>query len=61
MAKRKVELTEQQKRKNAAILARLEAERQRLHEDTRALQQEWRLTASRLRGNNGSEFGAVEK
>ena len=38
MAKRKVELTEDQKRSNAEILARLESERERLCEETRALQ-----------------------
>lgn len=40
MAKKKVELTEEQKQKNAEILARLEAERIRLIEETRALQEQ---------------------
>ncbi len=40
MAKRKVELTEEQKRRNAEILARLEAEKRRLVEETRALQEQ---------------------
>ncbi len=40
MAKKKVELTEEQKRRNAEILARLEAEKMRLAEETRALQEQ---------------------
>lgn len=52
MAKRKVELTDEQKRKNEMILARIEAERNRLFEETRALQQQFRrnIKRSRLRG-----------
>lgn len=42
MAKRKVQLTDEQKRKNAEILARLDAERKRLIEDTRSLQEQSR-------------------
>ena len=42
MAKRKVQLTEAQKRKNEEILARLEIERKKLVEDTRSLQEESR-------------------
>ncbi len=49
MAKRKVTLTEDQKKKNAEILARLEAERQRLVEETRALQQAERSRPGRKR------------
>ena len=40
MARRKVELTDEQKDKNDAILDRLEEERQRLVEETRALQEQ---------------------
>lgn len=40
MAKKKVELTEEQKRHNAEILARLEMERILLAEETRALQEQ---------------------
>ena len=40
MAKRKVELTDEQKNNNIAILDRLEAERRRLVEETRALQEQ---------------------
>lgn len=40
MAKKKVELTDEQKRHNAEILARLEMERIRLAEETRALQEQ---------------------
>lgn len=49
MAKRKVELTEEQKRRNAEILARLEMERQRLTEETRALQLRERSRPGRKR------------
>ncbi|MGH2537783.1 MAG: hypothetical protein ACRDHL_10345 [Candidatus Promineifilaceae bacterium] len=42
MAKFKVELTEEQKRKNQFILAQIEAEKARLWEETRALQREFR-------------------
>jgi len=40
MAKRKVTLTKEQKAKNQAILDTLEEERQRLVEETRALQEQ---------------------
>ena len=40
MARRKVQLSQDQKQKNAEILERLEAERRRLVEETRALQQQ---------------------
>jgi len=49
MAKRKVELTEDQKRRNAEILARLETERERLCEETRALQLRERSRPGRKR------------
>lgn len=49
MAKGKVKLTEEQKRRNAEILARLERERQRLIEDTRALQEQTRRRPGRKR------------
>ncbi|MCA9997516.1 MAG: hypothetical protein KDE56_17275 [Anaerolineales bacterium] len=39
MAKRKISLTDDQRKKNLEILSRLEDERRRLIEDTRALQQ----------------------
>ena len=55
MAKRKVELTDEQKRKNDLILARIEAERGRLFEDTRALQQQFRrnIKRNRVKGQPG--------
>lgn len=55
MAKRKVELTDEQKRKNDMILARIEAERSRLFEDTRALQQQFRrnIKRSRIKDQSG--------
>ena len=49
MAKSKVVLTEEQKARNAEILARLEAERQRLIAETRALQQQERSRPGRKR------------
>ena len=49
MAKRKVKLTEDQKKQNAEILARLEEERQRLIEETRALQQQTKRKPGRKR------------
>ena len=52
MAKRKVELSEAQKKRNAEILARLEAERQRLVEETRALQQQTKRKPGRKRKNH---------
>ncbi len=51
MARRKVELTKEQQQKNAEILARLEAERQRLIEETRALQQQTKRKPGRKRRN----------
>ena len=49
MAKRKIELTDDQKQRNAEILARLEADRERLVEETRALQQQERRRPGRKR------------
>lgn len=55
MARRKVELTEAQKRRNAEILARLEAERQRLIQETRELQQRTKRKPGRKRKNKAAE------
>ena len=52
MAKRKVELTNNQKKANAYILARIEAERARLFEETRALQQQFRRNIKRKRSRS---------
>ena len=52
MAKRKVELNDDQKKKNALILAQIEAERARLFEDTRALQQQFRRNIKRKRSKS---------
>jgi hypothetical protein len=52
MAKRKVELSTNQKKSNASILALIEAERSRLFEDTRALQQQFRRNIKRKRSRN---------
>ena len=49
MAKRKIELTEDQQRRNDLILARIEAEKNRLFEETRALQQQFRRNIKRKR------------
>lgn len=54
MAKRKVELTEDQKRRNQMILARIEAEKARLFEETRALQQQFRRNIKRKRSKSQS-------
>ena len=54
MAKREVKLTEKQKSKNDLILARIEAERARLFEDTRALQQQFRRNIKRKRAKGMS-------
>jgi len=55
MAKRKVELTEDQKRRNSEILAGLEEERQRLVEETRALQQKTKRKPGRKRKSQPSK------
>lgn len=49
MAKRKVVLTEDQKRRNEEILARLELERKQLVLETRELQQQERSRPGRKR------------
>ena len=49
MAKRKVELSEEQKNRNLMILASIEAERDRLFDETRALQQQFRRNIKRRR------------
>ncbi len=49
MPKNKVNLTEEQKRRNAEILSRLAEEERRVFEDTRALQREWKSRSSRRR------------
>lgn len=49
MAKTQTNLTEEQKRRNAEILARIAEEETRMFEDTRALQREWKNNSSRRR------------
>lgn len=49
MAKTKINLTDDQKRRNAEILARLAEEEARMFEDTRALQREWKSKSNRRR------------
>jgi hypothetical protein len=52
MAKRKVELTSDQKNRNLMILAAIDAERDRLFEETRALQQQFRRNIKRKRSKS---------
>ena len=54
MAKRKVELTDEQKNRNLMIHASIEAERDRLFEETRALQQQFRRNIKRKRSKSRS-------
>lgn len=57
MAKqKKAELTEEQEHRNAAILARLKADRDRLLNDTRRLQEDW-STRKRPRRRHASVSG----
>lgn len=49
MAKTKVTLTDEQKRRNEEILKRIAAEEARIFEDTRALQRDWKSNSSRRR------------
>ncbi len=55
MAKSEIHLTQEQARRNAEILAHLEAERRKLVEDTRALQEQSReeRRLARLEEKNG--------
>ena len=55
MSKKKVVLTEEQRKRNAEILARLEEERVRLVEETRALQQQERGRSDRKRNTKAIE------
>lgn len=52
MAKRKVKLTSEQKDNNLMILAAIDAERDRLFEETRALQQQFRRNIKRKRSKS---------
>ena len=54
MAKRKVELTNNQVKRNDLILARIESEKNRLFEETRALQQQFRRNIKRKRADGKS-------
>ena len=56
MAKRKVKLTEEQKQRNTEILSRLEMERQRLIEETRALQQQTKRKPGRKRKKTPPQY-----
>jgi hypothetical protein len=58
MAKREIKLSNEQKSKNDLILARIEAERARLFEDTRALQQQFRrnIKRKRAKGMSGGDM-----
>jgi hypothetical protein len=62
MAKRKVELTEEQKKRNQIILDKIDAERARLFEETRALQQQFRRNIKRKRSKGrSSEEETIEE
>ena len=54
MAKREIKLTETQISRNDLILAQIEAERDRLFSDTRALQQQFRRNIKRKRSKGMS-------
>ena len=54
MAKRKIELTDDQKQRNLLILAQIESERDRLFDETRALQQQFRRNIKRKRSKSHS-------
>lgn len=54
MARKKVKLTDEQKEKNNAILDRLEEERQRLVEETRALQEQTKRKPGRKKKNQST-------
>lgn len=56
MAKRKVKLTKEQKATNNAILDRLEQERRRLVEETRALQEQTKRKPGRKKKNKSSSL-----
>jgi hypothetical protein len=47
MAREKITLTDEQKRRNAEILARIAEEERRVLEETRALQDEWKSSHRR--------------
>jgi hypothetical protein len=55
MAKRKISLSDEQKRRNEEILTRLENEREQLVEETRALQQAERRRPGRKRRKKAME------
>ena len=62
MAKREISLTDEQRSKNDLILARIEAERARLFDETRALQQQFRRNIKRKRskGMSQGDLGMAE-
>lgn len=58
MAKKKVRLTNEQIRRNEAILARIEEEKARLYSETRALQEEWNSKKRRRRRRKSAIISA---
>ena len=60
MARKKVELTSEQKYINDAILDRLEEERRRLVEETRALQEQTKRKPGRKKKNQQHPSSAEE-
>lgn len=55
MPKKKVELSEEQMQRNASIMQRIEMEKRRLLEETRALQEEWSSKKRRRRRRSALE------
>lgn len=60
MVKRGVKLTEDQKKRNDAILSRLEEERSQLVEETRAMQEQTGRKANRRR-TKGTKTAVIEE
>jgi hypothetical protein len=56
MAREIITLTDEQKRRNAEILARIAEEERRVLEETRALQDEWKSSYRRRRHFDSRRF-----
>ncbi len=60
MAKTKINLTEEQKRRNAEILAQIAEEEERIYQDTRTLQRDWKSNSNRRRRARAQSRRQVE-
>jgi len=60
MAKTKINLTEEQKRRNAEILAQIAEEEARIYQDTRTLQRDWKSNSNRRRRARAQSRRQVE-